>query len=71
MQDGLTGPFPDAEGNISAAPNFQGVGSGAGPWHLKSPSPCDGKADKSKAPKLDYDGQTRSTTAPDIGADEI
>jgi Cys-rich repeat protein len=71
VQDGLTGPFPDAKGNISTAPNFLGTGTGAGPWHLSSPSPCDGKADKTKAPKLDYDGQLRSTTAPDIGADEI
>jgi hypothetical protein len=71
VQDGLTGPFPDAKGNISAAPKFQGIGSGAGPWHLTATSPCDGKADTSKAPSLDYDGQARSSTAPDIGADEI
>jgi hypothetical protein len=72
VADGLVGPFPDADKNISSAPNFKG-GSGAlvDPWRIVAPSPCDGKADPTKAPTLDYDRQRRSVTAPDIGADEI
>jgi hypothetical protein len=61
-----------ANGNISADPQLKGgAGSGADPWHLKATSPCDGKADPAKAPQVDYDGEARSSTAPDIGADEI
>jgi hypothetical protein len=59
-------------GNIKQDPQLKGgTGPGADPWHLKATSPCNGKADPANAPKVDYDGQARSSTAPDIGADEI
>jgi hypothetical protein len=71
--------FSDVEGlspltnnNIALNPKFKGgAGPGADPWHLQPGSPCEGKADPSKPPAMDFDGEPRSKTAPDIGADEI
>jgi hypothetical protein len=68
---GLSGPLPDANKNISSFPLFKIFGLGATPWHLSNASPCRGKADPSSAPAIDYDGDPRSTTTPDIGADEV
>jgi hypothetical protein len=55
------------------SPNFEGTGTGADPWHIQLPSDADGQATMAMPPSdgKDYDGETRSTSAPDIGADEI
>jgi hypothetical protein len=39
--------------------------------HIRTGSPCDGAGTHAGAPAYDMDGQPRSATAPDIGADEI
>ncbi len=39
--------------------------------HIGSGSPCDGAGTAAGAPAFDIDGDARSSTAPDIGADEI
>jgi len=39
--------------------------------HIQTGSPCDGAGTTAGAPAYDMDGQPRSATAPDIGADEI
>ncbi len=39
--------------------------------HLQPGSPCSGMGTTAGTPALDFDGQPRSTAAPDIGADEI
>jgi hypothetical protein len=65
---GLTPPLTN--NNISVDPSFVGGTGGATPWHI-TPGPCDNTADATKAPPFDYDGDARSATTPDIGADEI
>ena len=39
--------------------------------HIGAGSPCDGAGTPAGAPAYDMDGAPRSTTAPDIGADEV
>lgn len=39
--------------------------------HISSGSPCDGAGTPDGAPLFDMDGESRDTTSPDIGADEI
>jgi hypothetical protein len=55
-------------GNISADPLFTLYPTNL---HLSSGSPCDGAGTATGAPAFDMDGDARSTTAPDIGADEM
>jgi hypothetical protein len=55
-------------GTISADPQF--VGYPADP-HIAPGSACDGAGTPTGAPVVDMDGDVRSTSAPDIGVDEI
>ncbi|MBI5491107.1 MAG: DUF1565 domain-containing protein [Deltaproteobacteria bacterium] len=55
-------------GTLSADPLFAGY---AGNLHIGAGSPCDGAGTPVGAPTYDMDGQPRSATAPDVGADEI
>jgi len=55
-------------GTISADPLFVAFPADL---HISSGSPCDGFGTPAGAPATDMDGDARSSTAPDIGADEI
>jgi len=55
-------------GVISADPLFMTFPTN---MHITSGSPCDGAGTPAGAPAFDMDADARSTTAPDIGADEI
>ncbi len=55
-------------GTISADPLFVAFPTDL---HISPGSPCDGFGTPAGAPAYDMDGNPRSTTAPDIGADEI
>ncbi len=54
-------------GTISADPMFIAYPMDL---HISATSPCDGAGTPAGAPAVDMDGDTRSSTTPDIGADE-
>jgi hypothetical protein len=63
LQNGLV-----ATGTMKADPKF--VDAGAHDYHLQSGSPAVGAASAGYVPSTDLTGNSRSTTAPDIGAYE-
>jgi hypothetical protein len=57
-----------SSGNLSVDPMFVAPPADL---HLMASSACLGAGTAVGAPAVDYDGDTRSSTAPDIGADEL